>query len=107
LIAGADRWASLSFRVTQGGGFYDEATALCNGKPARLVIVVWPDPTRPDDKSIVTDQLAGLPLSIDGMALTIALTDDPASVPMPPHVADDHLDDGGPIETTVDDPTGH
>jgi hypothetical protein len=82
----------LSFPEAQGGGFYDEATAQCDGKPAQLVIVVWPDPHRPDDKIIVTDQLGGLPLSVDGMAITIALTADPEAVPLPPIVDKPQID---------------
>lgn len=60
----------------------------CDDQDSSLAIVVWPNPTDPLNKVVVTEQIAGTPLGADGIVVAIAFTNDATSIEMPPSVID-------------------
>lgn len=68
--------------------FYDEDVTECNGRPATLQVVVWPDAADPSTSMTYTENFGEIPFDRDGMAITVAFVPDDVAVQMPPWSSD-------------------
>ncbi len=97
----------LAFPTTQGGGrTVDAGSTTCDGKPARLVVRVWPNIDHPTVITPVVRDLAGVRLT-DGSAVELAFEPDgtgpvmPASVTALRQISTDEATTGTGVESTV------
>lgn len=68
--------------------FYDEDVTRCDGVPATLQVVVWPDAADPATSVTYTEDFGEIPFDRDGMAITVAFVPDDVVVTMPPWSTD-------------------
>lgn len=68
--------------------FYDEDVTECDGRPATLQVVVWPDAADPATSVTYTEDFDEIPFDRDGMAITVAFVPDDVVVTMPPWSSD-------------------
>lgn len=68
--------------------FYDEDVTECDGRPATLQVVVWPDAADPSMSVTYTEDFDEIPFDRDRMAITVAFVPEGVAVEMPPWSGD-------------------
>lgn len=78
----------LSFGATSEQTSLAAAYRQCINRADDVVVTVWPDLDRPDERVVIGEHLADVPLGADRMAITISVGGDGSTVGLPPSAAD-------------------